>query len=212
MPEVKAHLSISLDGYAAGPDQSLENPLGRRGEELHEWMTSTAAWRENHGESGGEDDGVDSEIAAAWDAGIGAFVMGRKMFGGGDGAWDESWHGWWGEDPPYHAPVFVLTHHPREPLEMDGGTTFYFVTEGFESALSQAREAAGGQDVLVAGGASTVNQGIAAGLIDELHLHVAPILLGDGERLFEGIEGRRLELIDTVGSAKATHIRVRFGG
>jgi dihydrofolate reductase len=175
---------------------------------LHQWVFKTHASREQHDRPGGDQD-VDAEVAAKLTEGIGAYVMGRKMFGGGGGEWDESWRGWWGEDPPYHAPVFVLTHHEREPLPMDGGTTFHFATGGIEAALEQAREAAGGQDVSIAGGAGTVNQYLAAGLLDELHLHVAPIVLGAGERLFDGVGDPKLAPIEVIPSPAVTHIRYR---
>jgi dihydrofolate reductase len=166
MTNVTCQISISLDGYAAGPRQSLDDPIGEGGMRLHQWALATDSWRSQHGEEGGERN-ADSIIAERSMQGIGAFVMGRNMFSPGRGAWDESWTGWWGDDPPYHAPVYVLTHHAREALEMQGGTTFYFVTDGIESALAQARAAAGEQDVSIAGGASTVNQYLAAGLLDE---------------------------------------------
>jgi dihydrofolate reductase len=196
MSQVTAQMSVSLDGFVAGPNQSVENPLGEGGERLHEWAFS------------GEHD-VDSRIAGSNAEGIGAFVMGRKMFGGGDGGWDESWAGWWGEDPPFHVPVFVLTHHERAPLEMEGGTTFHFVTDGIESALEQARAAAGEQDVGIAGGASTVQQHLAAGALDELHLHIVPTLLGSGERLLENVGDTRLEQIEVVASPVVTHVKYR---
>jgi dihydrofolate reductase len=208
MSNVTSQISISLDGYAAGPHQSLDNPIGEGGMRLHQWALATDTWRAQHGLEGGEH-GPDSAIAEQSMQGIGAFVMGRNMFSPGRGAWDESWTGWWGDDPPYHAPVYVLTHHAREPLEMQGGTTFYFVTDGIESALEQARAAAGEQDVSIAGGASTVNQYLAAGLLDELHLHIAPVLLGAGERLLEGVGDPQLEPIAVVASPAATHIRYR---
>jgi len=206
MTRVTCQISISLDGYVAGPDQTLDEPLGKGGERLHQWAFQTEGWRKSHGLEGGERN-VDSEIAAKSLDNLGAFVMGRKMFGGGEGPHDESWRGWWGEDPVYHAPVYVLTHHPREPLEMEGGTTFHFVTDGFESALEQARAAAGDKDVGVAGGASTVNQALAAGALDEVHLHVVPITLGAGERLFEGVGDVELKPAEVVASPAVTHIR-----
>ena len=175
---------------------------------LHEWAFAIDSWRRQHGESGGERN-ADAEIAEGMMAGIGAFVMGRKMFGGGDGEWDESWRGWWGEDPPYHAPVFVLTHHPREPLPMEGGTTFHFGTEGIEPALEQARAAAGDRDVSIAGGASAVRQYLAAGLLDELHLHLVPIVLGAGERLLVEVGDPTLQPVEVVASPAVTHIRYR---
>ena len=196
MPSVTCQISISLDGYAAGPNQSLDDPLGEGGESLHTWMFEPA----------GEADVRARERVLE---GVGAFVMGRKMFGGGDGDWDREWRGWWGEDPPYHAPVYVLTHHPREPLEMEGGTTFHFVTDGIESALEQARAAAGDADVGIAGGASTVQQYLAAGLVDELDLHISPVLLRAGERLFENVGDVRLEPVEALGTRAATHVRYR---
>jgi dihydrofolate reductase len=195
MTQVTTDMSISLDGYAAGLGQSREHPFGPAvGDRLHEWMLEAA---EEHPE----------EIAAITDAG--AFVMGRNMFSPGRGEWDLDWKGWWGDDPPYHAPVFVLTHHPREPLEMEGGTTYTFVTDGIESALGQAREAAGDKDVAIAGGAQTVNQFLAAGLLDELRLHVAPLILGEGERLLEGVGDTKLELLGARGTPLVTHLRYR---
>lgn len=195
MSSVTSQISISLDGYAAGPNQSVDNPLGEGGERLHEWFFDALH--------------EDAEVGAKVMEGLGAFVMGRKMFGGGDCEWDESWRGWWGEDPPYHAPVFVLTNHPREPLEMEGGTTFHFVTDGIESALERARAAAGDHDVGIAGGASTVQQYLAAGQLDELHLHVAPIVLGAGERLLENVGDPKLEPVEVVASPAVTHVRYR---
>src|SRR5262245_47042667 len=174
---VTCQISVSLDGYVAGPNQSLEEPLGRGGERLHDWVIVTEGWRRMQGMEGGEKS-VDSDVADEAMAGIGAYIMGRKMFGGGDGAWDESWRGWWGDDPPYHVPVFVLTHSPRDPLPMEGGTTFNFVTDGIHSALDQARAVAGEKNIAIAGGASAVQQYLAAGLLDELHLHIVPIVLG----------------------------------
>jgi dihydrofolate reductase len=208
MSQVTCQISISLDGFAAGPNQSLDNPLGEGGERLHDWAFSTQSWRAQHGLEGGEP-GVDSQIVADMVKGVGAYIMGRKMFGGGDGPWDESWRGWWGEDPPYHTPVYVLTHHAREPLEMQGATTFHFVTDGIEAALEQARAAAGDGDVTIAGGASAIQQYLRAGLLDELYLHIAPILLGGGERLLENVGDPKLEPVETVGSPAATHIRYR---
>ena len=208
MTMVRAEISISLDGYGAGPNQGTDHPLGEGGERLHEWVIATESWRRQHGEEGGVT-GPDSEMAGRMHDGVGAFVMGRGMFGGGPGPWDESWTGWWGDDPPYHAPVFVLTHHPREPLEMEGGTTFHFVTDGPGAALEQARAAAGDDDVLVAGGPGTINQVLAAGLLDELRLHVAPIVLGAGERLLKDVGDPTLEPVEVVGTPAATHVRYR---
>jgi dihydrofolate reductase len=197
MSIVTCQISVSLDGYVAGPNQSVDDPLGEGGERLHEW--AFAADRA----------AVDAEVSEEVMSGLGAFVMGRRMFGGGEGGWDESWTGWWGADPPYHAPVFVLTHHPREPLEMQGGTTFHFVTDGIESALEQARAGAGDADVGIAGGASTVNQYLAAGLLDEIHLHIVPVILGAGERLLEGVGDLTLEQAEVRPSDAVTHVRYR---
>ena len=197
MSSVTCNVAVSLDGFAAGPNQSVDNPLGEGGDRLGEWMF--AADRPD----------ADADAADEILRGVGAHIMGRKMFGGGDGPWDETWRGWWGEDPPYHAPVFVLTHHAREPLPMQGGTTFNFVTDGIEAALEQARAVAGDQDVAIAGGASTVQQYLAAGLLDELHLHIVPIVLGAGERLLEGVGDPRLEPVGVVASPAVTHLRYR---
>ena len=189
-------MSISLDGFVAGPDQSQDDPLGKRGKELHKWHLGD--------ERANEDDAK----ASAWlGRPRGAYVMGRNMFGPIRGEWDEDWQGWWGPEPPYHAPVFVLTHHAREPLHMEGGTTFYFVTDGFDSAYAQALEVAGGEGVDIAGGASTVQQALAAGVVDELTLDVAPVLLGSGERIFDGIESFGFEPVEVLESPLATHIR-----
>jgi len=210
MTKVRANTTISLDGYVAGPNQSEENPLGEGGEQLHEWMFALKSWRESHGEEGGEVN-ASTEAVEQMHADVGAFVMGRNMFGPIRGEWpDDSWKGWWGEDPPYHAPVFVLTHHPREPIEMEGGTTFHFVTEGIQSALEQAREAAGDQDVLIAGGASAIRQCLAAGLLDELHLHLAPRILGGGERLLEDLTSDiKLEQLRAVEAPGVAHLYYR---
>jgi len=208
MSTVTCQISVSLDGFAAGPNQSLDNPLGEGGERLHEWALATESWRAEHGKEGGER-GVDSEVLDEVTQGIGAHIMGRRMFGGGDGPWDESWTGWWGENPPYHTPVFVLTHHAREPLTMKGGTTFHFVTDGIEAALQQARAAAADQDILVAGGASAVNQYLAAGLLDELHLHIAPVILGAGERLLTDVGQPTLEQLEVRSSPVVTHVKYR---
>jgi dihydrofolate reductase len=187
MPKLKVDISMSLDGFVAGPNQTLDEPLGQGGELLHEWMFSAQAWGETHGLEGGETN-VDSEVVEAGRGGVGATVMGRRMFSGGEGPWedDPKADAWWGDDPPFHHPVFVLTHHEREPVEKQGGTTYTFVTDGIESALEQARAAAGDDDVLVAGGAEVVQQYLRAGLLDEIQLHVAPVLLGGGARLFDG--------------------------
>ncbi|WP_231931135.1 dihydrofolate reductase family protein [Micromonospora coriariae] len=204
---VSSQLSISLDGYVAGPDQSRQDPLGRGGLRLHEWFFGLDSWRAQHGLTGGER-GVDADLVEELTRDVGAYVLGRRMFGGGDGDWDESWQGWWGDDPPFQTPVFVLTHHPRAPLVMRGGTEFRFVTDGIGSALRQAREAAGDRQVSVGGGASTVRQYLAAGLIDTLHLHLVPVLLGAGERLFDGI-APRLEQVAVVAGPTVAHLRYR---
>jgi len=184
--------SLSLDGYGAGPDQDLEHPLGVGGPEMFDWFFHTRTWNAMQGNSGGET-GVDDDFAAHAFDNLGAWIMGRNMFGPVRGSWpDDSWKGWWGEEPPYHVPVFVLTHHKREPLEMKGGTTFYFVTDGIESALEQAKKAAGEKDVRIGGGASTIRQYLAAGLLDELHLVLSPVLLGKGEHLMHGLDLRAL--------------------
>ena len=213
MGKVVANISMSLDGFVAGPNPTDEEPLGRNGEELHEWVLQTAAWREQHGHEGGESN-PESELVKESVASTGAYVMGRKMFSGGSGPWEDDPRsmGWWGDEPPFHTAVFVLTHHPREPVEMEGGTTFYFVTDGVESAVEQARAAAGDRDVSVAGGGAAIQQALAAGLVDELQVHVAPILLGGGTRLFgEGSDPVRLEATRVLSSPRATHLRFDVG-
>jgi dihydrofolate reductase len=204
-------ISMSLDGYVAGPDPSDEEPLGVGGEDLHEWVIKSKAWRESHGREGGEE-GPDGDLLQEWIDRAGATIMGRKMFSGGEGSWEDDSHrdGWWGDEPPFHHPVFILTHHERESQEMEGGTTFNFVTDGIESALGQAREAAGDKDVKVAGGAQAGQQYLAAGLVDEMMLHVAPVLLGGGERLFtDDLRDLELEIVRHVESPNATHIGYR---
>jgi dihydrofolate reductase len=208
MSSVRCQISVSLDGFVAGPDPSAEDPLGKGGERLHDWAIATQSWREQHGLEGGERT-ADAEVIDEAIRGVGAYIMGRRMFGGGDGPWDESWKGWWGDDPPFHVPVFVLTHHPREPLPMEGGTTFTFVTDGIESALEQARAAAGDGDVMLAGGANAIQQYLAAGMLDELYLHIVPITLGAGARLLEQVGHPRLEPVEVVPSPAATHVRYR---
>src|SRR5512132_4440760 len=182
MSKLRCHISISLDGFVAGPNQSEENPLGEGGERLHDWVVPLAAWRQSHDKQGGEVN-ASTRIFEESVENIGASVMGRNMFGpvGGDAWGDEQWTGWWGDDPPYHHPVFILTHHPRDPLEMEGGTTFFFVTDGVESALEQAKAAAGDLDVQIAGGASAIRQSLVAGHVDEFQLHVVPVVLRSGE-------------------------------
>ena len=208
MNSVTCNISMSLDGFVAGPNPSFDDPLGEGGEGLHEWAFGARSWREAHGREGGER-GPDSDVIDEVTAGVGAHIMGRRMFGGGDGPWDESWKGWWGDDPPFHTPVFVLTHHPREPLPMEGGTTFAFVTDGIESALEQAREAAGGKDVSLAGGAKAAQQYLAKGLVDQMEISLVPTLLGTGERLFEGLgdDLHGLQLVRTVAAPQVTHLR-----
>jgi dihydrofolate reductase len=206
MSLLRSQISVSLDGFAAGPDQSPEDPLGKGGERLHDWAIKLEGWREQHGLEGGERN-ADSEVIDEVVENVGAYIMGRRMFGGGEGAWDPGWRGWWGDEPPFHAPVFVLTHHARDPLPMQGGTTFTFVTDGIESALEQARDAAAGKDVMVAGGAQAIQQYLAAGLLDELYLHVVPVLLGGGERLLEGVGDPSLEPVKVVASPAVTHVK-----
>jgi dihydrofolate reductase len=210
MGKVKAQISISADGYMAGPNQSEENPLGEGGMELHQWAFALRAWREQHGEEGGEENPSAAVLEEAT-ANVGAVVMGRNMFGPVRGEWDRDWRGWWGEDPPYHTPVYVLTHYPREPLEMEGGTTFHFVTEGLEQALALARDAAGDQDVSIGGGAQTLHECIRAGQLDELLVNQVPVILGAGERLFEEIpptvEMEQLRVVEAPGVA---HILYRL--
>jgi dihydrofolate reductase len=203
-----AAFSISLDGYGAGPRQDLNNPLGIRGTELHNWFFPTETFKKMTGQSGGAQ-GVDNDMAVRSFDNVGAWILGRNMFGPVRGPWpDDSWKGWWGEEPPYHVPVFVLTHHARAPLEMKGGTTFYFVTDGPESALKQAKAAAHGKDVRIGGGVSAVRQYLVAGQIDEMHLAVSPVLLGEGENLFAGINLAQLGFaVDrTVPGENATHV------
>ncbi|HTZ06119.1 MAG TPA: dihydrofolate reductase family protein [Gaiellaceae bacterium] len=209
MARVFTDISISLDGYVAGPSPSLEDPLGVGGMQVHEWMFRLAAWREAHGLEGG-DVGPESEVIDRNRAATGAVVMGRRMFSGGDGPWadDPNANGWWGDEPPFHTPVFVVTHHPREPLELRG-TTFAFVTDGVAAAIELARAAAGDRDVSVGGGASVVQQALALGLLDELQVHTAPVLLGSGTPLFDGAAPRRLEIVETVASTHATFVRYR---
>ena len=209
MSKLRLSITMSLDGYVAGPNQSEEHPLGIGGMDLHEWFFPLKAFREMHGEEGGEVN-PSSAVVEERRANIGATIMGRNMFGPVRGRWpDESWRGWWGENPPYHHSVFVLTHHPREPLEMQGGTTFYFVGDSIESALAQAKDAARGLDVWLAGGASIVNQYLAAGLVDELDVSIAPLILGAGARLFGCLERgtHKLKQIRAVDPPGVTHVK-----
>ena len=212
MSKLRSDISVSLDGCVAGPNQSEESPLGDGGEGLHDWVVQLAVWRESHGLEGGEVN-VSTRIVEEARENIGAAVMGRNMFGPpGGGPWgDAPWTGWWGDEPPYHYPVFVLTHHPRDPLEMEGGTTFHFVTDGIESALEGARDAAGGKDVMLWGGARAINQYLAAGLLDELELHLVPIVLGAGARLFDdlGDADVHLEQLRAVEAPGVTHVKYR---
>ena len=209
MAKLRVHaFSISLDGYGAGPDQSPENPLGVGGEELHEWMFPTRTFQQMQGKEGGTS-GVDDELTRRGFENIGAWIMGRNMFAPSRGPWPgDGWKGWWGDNPPYHAPVFVLTHHPQAPIPMQGGTTFHFVTDGVQAALQRAVEAAGGRDVRIGGGVGTIRQYLTAGLIDEVHFAIAPILLGSGEHLFAGINASELgyQVAEHVPTAGATHV------
>jgi dihydrofolate reductase len=203
-----AGFSLSLDGFGAGVGQSLDDPLGKRGKELHQWFFPTRTFRAMTGQPGGTQD-VDDAYAARSMDGFGAFILGRNMFGPVRGAWpDESWQGWWGDDPPYHAPTFVLTHYPRASIEMQGGTTFHFVTEGIEAALEQARAAAGARDVKIGGGVSTVRQYLQAGLVDELHFAISPVALGRGEAMFAGLDLPALgfRVTEHVATPLATHV------
>jgi dihydrofolate reductase len=210
MSNVRVHIGISADGYVAGPNQSKENPLGDGGEDLHEWMLALKAWREPHGRDGGEVNENTAILEESHDN-IGAEIMGRGKFGPPEGGpWgDDPWPGWWGEDPPFHMPVFVLTHHEREPLTLTD-TTFTFVTEGIEAALEQAKAAAGGKDVYIGGGADVINQYLAAGLVDEIEVHVAPLVLGGGERLFDGVgPNLKLEQLRAVEAPGVAHLKYR---
>jgi dihydrofolate reductase len=212
MTRLRLDISTSLDGFVAGPNATTEEPLGEGGERLHDWVTAVASWRESHGLEGGER-GVDDDVVREVQAGIGAVVMGRRMFSGGAGPWEDDpvADGWWGDEPPFRVPVFVLTHHARDPVEKQGGTTFTFVTDGIESALEQARAAAGDLDVSLAGGADVAQQYLRAGLLDELQLHVVPLLLGGGVHVFgdAGAAGVRLQIDRVVDSPGVTHLRYR---
>jgi len=207
---VRFQVAVSLDGFLAGPDQSTQNPLGVGGEGLHAWLVELDVWRRLQGESGGVTN-ASSPVVEEAQSNVGAYVMGRNMFGGGPGPWtdDPPWTGWWGDDPPYHAPVFVLTHHPREPLPMQGGTTFHFVTEGAGVALARAKEAAGDQDVMIGGGAKAIQQYLAAGQVDSFELHITPVTLRAGERLLEDVGDLRLEQIRAIGAPGVTHVKYR---
>jgi dihydrofolate reductase len=210
MPKLRVHnFAVSIDGYAAGPGQDIDNPLGVDGLKLHEWVFATRAWHKRQGDDGGTQ-GIDDSFLEEGDAGIGATIMGRNMFGPIRGEWpDETWTGWWGDDPPYHHQVFVLTHHPRGPITMQGGTTFNFVTDGIKAALDRALEAADGRDVRLGGGVATIQQYMRAGLLDELHVAIVPIVLGGGERLWDGLEGGSAgyECVELISSSSVVHAR-----
>ena len=208
--------AVSVDGFGAGPDQSLDQPLGRGGEGLHRWFFPTRTCRENFGQTGGEE-GIDDDFGRRGMAGLGAWILGRNMFGPIRGDWpDDSWKGWWGDEPPYHVPVVVLTHFARDPIEMQGGTVFHFETGGIEAALERARAAAGGKDIRIGGGAETIRQYLRAGLIDEMHVAISPVLLGRGEPLWEGLDLPALgyEILESVAGERATHLTIgrRSGG
>jgi dihydrofolate reductase len=208
-----ACFSISVDGFGAGVRQDINNPLGIRGPEMFSWFFQTEMFQKMYGQGGGSR-GVDNDMAGKGFENVGSWILGRNMFGPVRGPWpDDSWKGWWGEEPPYHVPVFVLTHHARAPLEMKGGTTFYFVTDGFESALKRARDAAGGKDIRIGGGVSTIRQYLTAGAIDEMHLALSPVLLGEGEHLFAGIDLHRmgLRVVQRVDGENATHLIIQKG-
>ena len=209
MAKLRLRISMSLDGFVAGANQSVKEPLGIGGEQLHEWVTSLATWRRAHGMEGG-DVNESTRVMEQEIANIGATIMGRNMFGGHPGAWSatDPWKGWWGRNPPFHHPVFVLTHHAREPLVTEGGTTFTFVTDGIESALDQARRAAGEKDIALSGGAQAAQQYLNAGLVDEMQLHMSPMLLGAGERLFDGVTDLHgLVLVETVPAPNVVHLK-----
>ncbi len=211
MAKLRFKIAMSLDGFVAGPNPSVDNPLGEGGMQLHEWVFELEAWRKPHGREGGAVNASTPVVEASLEN-VGATIMGRNMFGGGTGPWGaDPWDGWWGDDPPFHTPVFVLTHHGREPLEKQGDTTFHFVCDGIESALAQAKEAAGGKDVTLGGGANVAQQYLAAGLIDEMLLSVVPVLLGGGTRLFENVPAGDLKLdpIQVVDAPGVTHLRYR---
>jgi dihydrofolate reductase len=211
MSKLRFTIVMSLDGYVAGPNQSEQDPIGEGGMQLHQWLFPLEAFRELHGEEGGEVN-ASTPVVEGWFENVGATVMGRNMFGGGPGPWEESpWNGWWGDEPPFHHPVYVLTHYAREPLELQGGTTFHFVTDGIEAAFEQAREAAGGKDVSLGGGASVAQQYLAAGLIDEMEISVVPLLLGGGARLFDNLGDAKpeLEQVRAVEAPGVTHLTYR---
>jgi dihydrofolate reductase len=212
MSELKVRsFAVSLDGFGAGPNQSLENPMGEGGGALHQWFRGTRTFQRMIGNEGKGTDGPDEDFAARGFENLGAWILGRNMFAPTRGPWDENWKGWWGDEPPYHVPVFVLTHHPRAPLEMKGGTTFYFVTDGIQSAYDQAMKAANGKDVRLGGGAATIREYLQAGLVDEMHLAISPVLLGSGESLLAGLDMRAMgfRCTEHVPSPSATHVVLR---
>jgi len=212
MSKLRFNIAISVDGYVAGPNQNLENPLGEGGEHLHDWLFKLKTFRALHGDTDDGETGPNDDVLREAFDNVGATIMGRNMFGGGSGPWeDPAWNGWWGDNPPYHHPVFVLTHYAREPLPMQGGTTFFFVTDGIKSALSQARKAANGKDVAIGGGANVAQQYLGAGLVDELQLHVVPLFLGSGVRLFDNLDARKvkLESIRMIAGPGVTHLKYR---
>ena len=210
MSKTRFQISVSLDGFVAGPHQTQDEPLGVGGEDLHQWVFPLAAWRRRQGMEGGEENASNAVLEEAH-SNVGAHIMGRNMFGGGPGPWseDDPWKGWWGDDPPYHTPVFVITNYSRDPLPMQGGTTFHFVTDGIESALKSAKDAAGDKDVFISGGAKVIQQYLAAGLVDEFELSIAPILLGGGERLLENVGELKIEQVRAVEAPGVTHIKYR---
>lgn len=201
-------IAVSLDGYVAGPNQTPEHPLGEGGEALHDWAFKLKSFNEGHGREGGETGPSDDVLREVFES-SGAAIMGRNMFGGGPGEWDESWKGWWGDEPPFEMPVFVLTHHPREPLEFENGTVFHFVTDGIDSALEQARAAAGEKDVQISGGAQAIQQYLAAGHVGEFQINLVPLFLGGGERLFDGVGNPGAELTRVVDAPGVTHLSYR---
>jgi dihydrofolate reductase len=212
MSKFRFNITMTLDGYVAGPNQSLENPLGERGEQIHEWLFNLKTFKEIQGHAGDGETGTNDDVLRETFSNVGAYIMGRNMFGGGPGEWaGDAWKGWWGDNPPYHTPVFVLTHYAREPQPMQGGTTFFFVTDGIESALEQAREAAAGKDVVLGGGASVVQQYLAARLLDEFQVNLVPRLLGGGERLFANlpVSDLKLEPVRTIAGPGVTHLKYR---
>jgi dihydrofolate reductase len=213
MSKLRFAITMTLDGYVAGPNPSVENPLGENAEIIHDWLVDLKFFHEIHGSGDEGKAGPDDVVLRENFEGIGATIMGRNMFGGGPGPWSSSdpWIGWWGANPPFHTPVFILTHHPREPLVMEGGTTFYFVTDGIEPALQRAKEAAAGKDVALGGGAEVAQQYLAAGLIDEMEIHLVPLLFGGGARLFDNIAGSglNLELVRTIAGEGVTHLKYR---